>query len=90
MYDMGAPDIVEHVHAHRLIGDSQTERWYDAVECFLSDFLTSAPRAPPLAETSANLWLMQLDERLPHRGSFWAPPKPAICAQYQARPLLRR
>lgn len=40
-------------------------------------------RAAPLQDTSSNLWLMNLDERLQHRGSFWAPPKPAICAHYQ-------
>ena len=67
----------------RLIGDSQTERWYDSIECFLSDFLTEEPRAAPLQDTSSNLWLMNLDERLPYQGSFWSPPKPAICAHYQ-------
>ncbi|KAK9908972.1 hypothetical protein WJX75_005467 [Coccomyxa subellipsoidea] len=66
-----------------LIGDSQTERWYDSIECFLSDFLTEEPRAAPLQDTSSNLWLMNLDERLPYQGSFWSPPKPAICAHYQ-------
>jgi hypothetical protein len=67
----------------RLIGDSQTERWYDSIECFLAEYLVQEPRAPPLQDTSSNLWLMNLDERLPHKGSFWSPPKPAICAHYQ-------
>lgn len=67
----------------RLIGDSQTERWYDSIECFLAEFLEQEARAAPLQETSANLWLMNLDERLHHRGSFWSPPKPAICAHYK-------
>ena len=71
--------------AARLIGDSQTERWYDSIECFLSEFLEQAPRAAPFYDTSANLWLMNLDERLEHRGSFWAPPKPSICALYKVR-----
>ena len=53
------------------------------MECFLAEFLTEAPRQPPLAETGANLWLMNLDERLQHRGGFWSPPKPSICAHYQ-------
>lgn len=69
----------------RLIGDSQTERWYDSIECFLSEFLVQEPRAQPLQDTSSNLWLMNLDERLPHKGSFWSPPKPAVCAQYQVQ-----
>jgi hypothetical protein len=69
----------------RLIGDSQTERWYDSIECFLSEFLNQEPRVAPFYETSANLWLMNLDERLEHRGSFWAPPKPSICALYKVR-----
>ena len=71
-------------HTCRLIGDSQTGHWYDAVECFLSKFLTAAPRAPPLADTSSNLWLMDLDDRMPRKGASAAPPQPAICALYQA------
>ena len=70
----------------RLIGDSQTERWYDSIECFLSEFLDQEPRVAPFYETSANLWLMNLEERLEHSGSFWAPPKPSICALYKVRP----
>lgn len=77
------PSITESVDVPRLIGDSQTERWYDSIECFLSEFLEQEPRAAPFYDTSANLWLMNLDERLEHRGSFWAPPKPSICALYK-------
>lgn len=69
----------------RLIGDSQTERWYDSIECFLSEFLEQEARVAPFYDTSANLWLMNLDERLPHKGSFWAPPKPSICAMYKVQ-----
>ena len=31
----------------RFIGDSQTQYWYLAVECFLSHYLVKAPRAAP-------------------------------------------
>ena len=72
--------------AGRLIGDSQTERWYDSIECFLSEFLEQEPRVAPFDDTSANLWLMNLEERLEHKGSFWAPPKPSICALYKVQP----
>ena len=71
--------------AGRLIGDSQTERWYDSIECFLSEFLEQEPRVAPFHDTSANLWLMNLEERLEHKGSFWAPPKPSICALYKVQ-----
>ena len=58
------------------------------MECFLAEFLEEAPRRAPLAETGANLWLMNLDERLQHKGSFWSPPKPSICAHYQVMGFL--
>ncbi len=74
--------------AARLIGDSQTERWYDSIECFLSEFLEQEPRTAPFYDTSANLWLMNLEERLEHKGSFWAPPKPSICALYKVCHLI--
>lgn len=28
---------------------------------------------------------MNLEERLEHKGSFWAPPKPSICALYKVQ-----
>ena len=74
--------------AGRLIGDSQTERWYDSIECFLSEFLEQEPRVAPFHDTSAKLWLMNLQERLEHKGSVWAPPKPSICALYKVQPSL--
>ncbi len=42
----------------------------------------------PFYDTSANLWLMNLEERLEHKGSFWAPPKPSICALYKVCHLI--
>ena len=65
----------------RFIGDSQTQYWYLAVECFLSVYLTKPPRAAPTNNSAANLWLVKFDEWRDLKGSPKASPKPSVCAE---------
>ncbi len=65
----------------RFIGDSQTQYWYLAVECFLSHYLVKAPRAAPTNNSAANLWLVKFDEWRELKGSPKASPKPSVCIE---------
>lgn len=80
----GSRDSHDHVCSHRLIGDSQANYWFLAVECFLKEFLVSEKRGQPTNSTEANMWLIKFIEELPHRGSKRAEPRPSICTSYQA------
>ncbi len=78
-------DTQELFVADRLIGDSQTNYWFLAVECFLKDYLVQEKRGQPTNSTEANMWLIKFIEELPHRGSRKAEPRPSMCTSYQVQ-----
>ena len=70
--------------ACRFIGDSQTQYWHLAVECFLSPYLVKAARTAPTNSSASNLWLVKFDEWQKLKGSPHAPPKASVCLELQA------
>ena len=69
----------------RFIGDSQTQYWHLAVECFLSPYRVRAARTAPTTNSASNLWLVKFDEWQKLKGSPHAPPKASVCLELQAR-----